>query len=285
VTIAISLKVNDGLVLASDSASTLIQQGADHDEPKVVQVFNNAAKVFNIRKGLPLGLMTWGAGSIGKAAISTLAKDLRKRISDTTGQNPDWHLDPAAYTVEQAAELVRRFMYEEHYVPAFAAWPRKPLLGFIVAGYSSGGALAEEFILQIDEQGACSGPTAARPHDVCGVTWQGEPEAINRLLWGFSPSLGGVLVKLGVDPDKVPAALEAIGAETSATVIYDAMPIQDAIDLAEFLVDVTERFSRYTPGAATVGGPIEIAAITKHEGFKWVKRKHYFNDDLNPREP
>jgi hypothetical protein len=26
----------------------------------------------------------------------------------------------------------------------------------------------------------------------------------------------------------------------------------------------------------------KIAAITKHEGFKWVKRKHYYNRAINP---
>jgi hypothetical protein len=31
----------------------------------------------------------------------------------------------------------------------------------------------------------------------------------------------------------------------------------------------------------TVGGPTEIAAITKHEGFKWVQRKHFFPRDVN----
>jgi len=46
------------------------------------------------------------------------------------------------------------------------------------------------------------------------------------------------------------------------------MPIQDAIDLAEFLVDTIVKFSKFPPGAPTVGGPTEIAAITKHEGFK-----------------
>lgn len=60
------------------------------------------------------------------------------------------------------------------------------------------------------------------------------------------------------------------------------MPIQDAIDLAEFLARLTIEFVRFCPGDATVGGPIEIAAVTKHEGFKWVRRKHYFNAALNP---
>ncbi len=60
------------------------------------------------------------------------------------------------------------------------------------------------------------------------------------------------------------------------------MPIQDAIDLATFLVDVTIKFSRFAPGPPTVGGPIEVAAITKHEGFKWVRRKFYYQAKYNP---
>ena len=66
--------------------------------------------------------------------------------------------------------------------------------------------------------------------------------------------------------------------------VQDAMPIQDALDLGEFLVDTTIKLVKFSPGAPTVGGPIELAAITKHEGFKWVRRKHYYSRDLNPQE-
>jgi len=60
-----------------------------------------------------------------------------------------------------------------------------------------------------------------------------------------------------------------------------AMPIQDAIDLSIFLVESTIRFSKFAPGAPTVGGPIEVATITKHERFKWIQRKHYYKQELN----
>jgi len=62
------------------------------------------------------------------------------------------------------------------------------------------------------------------------------------------------------------------------------MPIQDAIDLAGFLVHAAIAFSRFLPGMQIVGGPIEIAAITKHKGFKWISRKHYYDYALN-QEP
>ena len=56
-TIAISIKINDGLVLASDSASTVLGQ-TPSGELQVVNVYNNAIKVFNLRKGLPIGAIT-----------------------------------------------------------------------------------------------------------------------------------------------------------------------------------------------------------------------------------
>jgi hypothetical protein len=86
---------------------------------------------------------------------------------------------------------------------------------------------------------------------------------------------------LGVPPEQVGAAIDVIQRALEAPLVMPPMPIQDAIDLAEFFVDIAVKFSRFVPGAPTVGGPIEIAAITKHEGFKWVRRKHYFSIKLN----
>ena len=31
----------------------------------------------------------------------------------------------------------------------------------------------------------------------------------------------------------------------------------------------------------TVGGPIDVAVISKGDGFVWIKRKHYFDRELN----
>ena len=34
--------------------------------------------------------------------------------------------------------------------------------------------------------------------------------------------------------------------------------------------------------AVTVGGEIDVAIISKGDGFIWKKRKHYFKSELNP---
>ena len=57
------------------------------------------------------------------------------------------------------------------------------------------------------------------------------------------------------------------------------MPIQDAIDLARFLVETTIgfiKFAVFLPKSA--GGAVQIAAITKHEGFRWVQRRRFHAD-------
>ena len=66
--------------------------------------------------------------------------------------------------------------------------------------------------------------------------------------------------------------------------VHSSMPVQDAINLADFLVDVTKRYVSFLPLANVVGGDTDIATVTKYEGFKWIKRKHYYHEHLNRRD-
>lgn len=281
-TIAISLKVNDGLVLAADSASTMILQDPATGNTGVSNVYNNANKVYCLHKELPIGAITWGSGSIGPSSIATLAKDFRKLITE----EDSYIVDPENYTVEEIAHKFYKFMYVDSYLPIFTTWPQKPALGFMVAGYSAKANMAEEWIIEIENgTGNCQGPKLRRGELETGVTWNGEPEALTRLLCGFGTGLPTILQGCGyLDQQQIIDIITQCRVSLQAPVVIPPMPIQDAIDLAEFLVETTINFSRFIPGPPTVGGPIEIAAITKHEGFKWVRRKHYYNVEYNPNE-
>lgn len=61
------------------------------------------------------------------------------------------------------------------------------------------------------------------------------------------------------------------------------MPKMEIIELAEALISITAIERKATTDQGTVGGPIDVAFISKHEGFVWIKRKHYFDPHLNPR--
>ena len=65
--------------------------------------------------------------------------------------------------------------------------------------------------------------------------------------------------------------------------IVESLPKDELASMAEALVNLTKFRRRVTPELETVGGPIDVAVISKGDGFVWVKRKHYFDAALNPR--
>ena len=194
-TIALAVKVHDGVVLASDSASSLIKKKPD-GEVVVWKVFNNANKISNLRKGLPVGGITWGAGSIGAASISTLAKDLRQEFAHGTD---DLALDVSAYQLKDVAERVRDFLVGK-IREAKEDDPNVVIgeLGFMVVGYSVPGDQPEvwEFFLR---DGTCINFRQTHPQVSTGVTWAGSGgEAIQRLVFGVGSGMPDVLRDLSL---------------------------------------------------------------------------------------
>lgn len=281
-TVAILIQVNDGIVLASDSAMTLVDPQKSGPE-SILNVYNNANKIYNLRKGLPIAGMVYGAGSIGASSLATIAKDLRARFSDGDTNYAEWHIDPKNYTIEDVANKVKRFIFDECYGEVKKDLPddKGIDLGFVVCGYSSGAQLSESWLISI-ANGECSDPQLIMDKGVSSWYAGGDPDVCCRIGNGYSQKLLGVLQAAGLTNEQIEAVLVKAGEVLPEPLVAPPMPIQDAIELAEFFVHSTAIVSRFRRWAATVGGPIESAAITKHEGFKWVRRKHYFDIELNP---
>lgn len=51
--------------------------------------------------------------------------------------------------------------------------------------------------------------------------------------------------------------------------------------MAESLVELHALEKQVSMEVETVGGPVDVAVISKHDGFIWLKRKLYFNPELN----
>ena len=58
---------------------------------------------------------------------------------------------------------------------------------------------------------------------------------------------------------------------------------EDLAMLAENLIGITSLRKKVTMATESVGGPIDVAVISKHDGFIWMKRKLYFDNSLNPQ--
>lgn len=64
--------------------------------------------------------------------------------------------------------------------------------------------------------------------------------------------------------------------------IITHLPKEEFASMAEALVSLTSLKRRVSPDEESVGGPVDVAVISKGDGFIWSKRKHYFDPRLNP---
>jgi DNA-directed RNA polymerase subunit F len=62
------------------------------------------------------------------------------------------------------------------------------------------------------------------------------------------------------------------------------LPKGELATFAETLVNLTSFKRRFSMSAETVGGPVDVVVISKHDGFVWVKRKSYFESELNHKK-
>lgn len=65
--------------------------------------------------------------------------------------------------------------------------------------------------------------------------------------------------------------------------VVGVLPLDEMSTLAETLINLQSLKEKVTKPSETVGGPVDVAAITRAEGLVWVKRKHYFNPEINSR--
>lgn len=65
--------------------------------------------------------------------------------------------------------------------------------------------------------------------------------------------------------------------------VLGVLPVDEMAELAETLINLQSLKEKVTKPSETVGGPVDVAVITKNEGLVWIKRKHFFDAALNSR--
>lgn len=271
-TICVAVKVHDCLVFAADSALSVVEGG------ETVNVYAHGNKVFNLVKGLPVCAMFCGMGNIGHSSISSLAKELRRELSREQG---DGGLDRGDYSIGEIAERARELIFDRTYVPLDEKPTADHSLEFFIGGYSSNSDIAEVWKIVL-RNGECFAPEQQFPGtESAFVLWAGQPEALNRLILGYSQHLPEALLQGGLDGSQLAPVMQAVRGLTVTPLATDPMPTGDAIALADFLVSTTKHYVHFLKGADTVGGETDIATVTRYEGFKWIRRKHHYPREIN----
>ena len=65
--------------------------------------------------------------------------------------------------------------------------------------------------------------------------------------------------------------------------VVEILPKEELASMAEAFVNLTSIKRKMSLDVETVGGPIDVAVISKGDGFVWIRRKHYFEPKLNPQ--
>ncbi len=118
-------------------------------------------------------------------------------------------------------------------------------VGVHVAGYRTEGRASVPYVLvghTVREPKARRVNADAEGRVQYGITRAGDTLVANRL----------------IDPNYLP--------------LFPAMPLQDAVDYALHLIRATIDTMRFEPRFPSVGGPIDVLAITP-DGMRWVQRK------------
>jgi len=279
VTICVALKVRDCIVFGADSATTVSTVLTDGTS-KVTNVWGHGVKVFNLHKGLPIVAMTCGSGNIGSQSISNIAKDFRLSIS----QNPNKvGFDPKSYQIEHIAKLAFEF-FKVRFDAAKLPDPNDHYFEFLIGGYDSDEPHGEVWKICYSENALQKPELIIAKNNTGNVYWSGQTQVLQRLILGYDARIATVLKDSGLPERQVNALLQTIKDSLATPLVCDTMPVIDAIQLTRYLVNVTKGYFKYLPGADVVGGETEIATVTRHEGFKWINRKHYYPADLNLKE-
>jgi hypothetical protein len=114
-----------------------------------------------------------------------------------------------------------------------------------------------------------------------GASWIGQIDVTSRIVLGWD----GRIFNLSF----IQEAIKNLGEESvikqlrslEYQISWGTMTIQDAVDFCNLVIRTTEAIQRFSDGIVMdpgdipgVGGPIDIAVITRDKGFVWIKKKN-----------
>ena len=266
-TIVVAVKVNDGLVLAADSALA-IQGGIVGQPPGILKTYDYGRKLSHI-KDYPIGTLTWGTVLLGSRTIESLISEFEFGLPSAKDEQIK------GFKIKDIAEQLREFLlerYQEQY-GQLSLDNGLPSLGVLTSGYSDGQYFPEQYLFEFPgvPELQIRRPNKENGEPNFGADWFGLTDTITRLIKGADLQLAQPLAeKYNITQDEAWQFLS----QHQYHIVFDGMPLQDAIDLAVYLVQMTIGRYRFVVGAPLCGGQADVAVITPR-GFNWVYRKNW----------
>jgi hypothetical protein len=261
--LVVSLRVPDGIIMAADSLATVrgqlhIQASAQGLCPKCdepielldiimppiplpVSTFSYAQKLFRFQRDF--GIATFGESVV---AGRTMAYHVRRLEVETANRKLGG--------VSELAEIVREYFEREFHSQLGDKVDQIPddvvAFGFHVGGYDwekdqqgRGNPVAKTCEVRVGKKATVKEHTEPIGYTCSGV-WQ-----IFATLFEYGQKQPGAQINLG------------------------AFSLQDGVDFATFVIETTAQYQRFAQQIPDVGGEVDVALITPHDGFQWIRQK------------
>lgn len=269
--LGIAFKGPEGIVLAADSRVTINAERKISDSKSLIlpSTFDNAIKLLMVNGHNYVGAVTYGAGAIGLSEPRTAHSFLPEFEFALSKEKVE------RFTVEDFSKQLSKFFLEEWNATMPKDFQGEPLI-FLIGGYDFDAAYGKVFQVVIPyqpnpiEQSAGAG--------VFGITYGGQVQILSRILSGFDP-LGPEIINNNLKlSDKQKQELDKFLPSLNLAIPYQFLPLQDCVDLSMFLIRTTIELQKWMIDIRGVGGVIDIATITRTDGFKYVQRKEIKGD-------
>ena len=258
--LGVVVKGTDGIVLAADTRISLSALGPSQEVPLQIN-FDNATKLLSF--GNPhkwVGAVTYGVATIENRTAHSLIPELEPTLGEKR------------LTVVEYAKKISDFFlqrWKDSNMPSSV--PANGGMTFIVGGFGEGEPYGEVFLFNIPRS-PC--PVPRNEGTNFGISWGGQLEIASRIIQGYDPRLlQFVQDELGIPNETMEEFRQKIRGRLEFRIPYAALPLQDCIDLATFLIRTTITGQNLAIANRGVGGSIEVAAITRTEGLNWVQKK------------
>jgi hypothetical protein len=266
VSLAMAFKGSEGIVLAADSRVTITLQmsipvpGGTAIPMALNSTYDNATKLLKVSGQEHVAAVTFGVGTIGFPEPRT-AHSFLPEFEATIA--PTQRL-----SVEEFAKQLGDFFLAQwnKTMPAGATGP----MVFIVGGYDENTAYGRIFEIQIPNTPA----PVERHANSFGLQWGGQQEIMSRVLNGYDPSMIELIKnKYGLNDTQLTGLITDIQNASGAKIPYQFLPLQDCVDLCILMIRTTSQLLDYQTSIRGVGGAIDVATITRQDGFHYVQRK------------
>ena len=255
-TLIVSLRIPDGIVIAGDSLSTLLGQGQldininttcphckrNHKIQQKAPIpnlpltnFSYAQKVFPFFETFGIG--AFGAGLLANQSIYFAMRAVEQKLKDN-----NTHFNDVTQVAQKIGDefhdlLQKHLELEKKSLNDLQ--PNQIVIGFQVVGYDGYDPITVEVSIGKDVK--------TRPLKGLGCHVSGSEE------------IAKVFIGLYKDESQKPQ--------------FNLFSLQDAIDYAEFMICTTITHQRFTRMPNKVGGDVDIALVTPIDGFQWVRQK------------